>query len=168
LRREAIENRKALLAKLLKRQQMSIVLNEVYEDVGAIVFRKKRCAPKSGAGRAELILCDHMNFGRTNHAGLLHCASNLWTAQSFACFRSVRGFAPDDEFFGIISIAIDSHIPKASFIAEGFVFVENRSPLGIVANRNLSGERWHFYLLYECGRVQYRDKRTFAPLAVSG
>lgn len=32
LRREPIEKRKALLAKLLNGQQMSIVLNEVYED----------------------------------------------------------------------------------------------------------------------------------------
>jgi bifunctional non-homologous end joining protein LigD len=40
LRREPIEKRKALLAKLLKGQQMSIVLNEVYEEDGAIVFRE--------------------------------------------------------------------------------------------------------------------------------
>jgi bifunctional non-homologous end joining protein LigD len=40
LRREPIEKRKALLAKLLKGQQMSIVLNEHYEDDGEIVFRE--------------------------------------------------------------------------------------------------------------------------------
>jgi ATP-dependent DNA ligase len=40
LRREPIENRKAWLAKLLKGQQMSIVLNEIYEEDGAIVFRE--------------------------------------------------------------------------------------------------------------------------------
>ena len=40
LRREPIENGKALLAKLLKGQQTSIVLNEVYEEDGAIVFRE--------------------------------------------------------------------------------------------------------------------------------
>jgi bifunctional non-homologous end joining protein LigD len=40
LRREPIEKRKALLAKLLKGQQMSIVLNEVYGEDGAIVFRE--------------------------------------------------------------------------------------------------------------------------------
>jgi bifunctional non-homologous end joining protein LigD len=40
LRREPIEKRKALLAKLLKGQQMRIVLNEVYEEDGAIVFRE--------------------------------------------------------------------------------------------------------------------------------
>ena len=39
-RREPIEKRKALLARLLKDQQMSIVLNEVYEEDGAIVFRE--------------------------------------------------------------------------------------------------------------------------------
>jgi len=40
LRREPIEKRKTLLAKLFKGQQMSIVLNEVYEEEGAIVFRE--------------------------------------------------------------------------------------------------------------------------------
>ena len=40
LRREPIENRKALLAKLLKGQQVSIVPNETYEEDGAIVFRE--------------------------------------------------------------------------------------------------------------------------------
>jgi bifunctional non-homologous end joining protein LigD len=40
LRREPIEKRTALLAKLLKGQQMSIVLNEHYEEDGEIVFRE--------------------------------------------------------------------------------------------------------------------------------
>jgi bifunctional non-homologous end joining protein LigD len=40
LRREPIEKRKALLAKLLKEPQTSIVLNEVYEEVGAVVYRE--------------------------------------------------------------------------------------------------------------------------------
>jgi bifunctional non-homologous end joining protein LigD len=40
LRREPIEERKRLLSKLLKGQQTSIVLNEVYEEDGAIVFRE--------------------------------------------------------------------------------------------------------------------------------
>jgi bifunctional non-homologous end joining protein LigD len=40
LRREPIEKRKALLAKVLKGQQSSIVLNEQYEEDGAIVFRE--------------------------------------------------------------------------------------------------------------------------------
>jgi bifunctional non-homologous end joining protein LigD len=40
LRREPIEKRRALLAKLLNGQQTSIVLNEVYEEDGAIVFRE--------------------------------------------------------------------------------------------------------------------------------
>jgi bifunctional non-homologous end joining protein LigD len=40
LRREQIEKRKALLAKLLKGERMSIVLNEVYEEDGEIVFRE--------------------------------------------------------------------------------------------------------------------------------
>ncbi len=40
LRREPVVKRKALLAKLLKGQQMSIALNEVYEEDGAIVFRE--------------------------------------------------------------------------------------------------------------------------------
>jgi bifunctional non-homologous end joining protein LigD len=44
LRREPIEKRKALLAKLLGGQQMSIVLNETYEEDGAIVFREA-CKP---------------------------------------------------------------------------------------------------------------------------
>ena len=40
LRREPIEKRKALLAKLLKGQQSSLVLNEHYEEDGSIVFRE--------------------------------------------------------------------------------------------------------------------------------
>jgi bifunctional non-homologous end joining protein LigD len=40
LRRERIEGRKALLAKLLKGLQTSIVLNEHYEEAGAIVYRE--------------------------------------------------------------------------------------------------------------------------------
>jgi len=40
LRREPIEKRKALLANLLKGQTTSIVLNEVYEEDGEIVFRE--------------------------------------------------------------------------------------------------------------------------------
>src|SRR6516225_5728785 len=40
LRREPIETRKALLAKLLKRSHVRIVLNEHYEEDGATVFRE--------------------------------------------------------------------------------------------------------------------------------
>jgi len=40
LSREPIEQRKHLLANLLKGQQTSIILNEVYEEDGAIVFRE--------------------------------------------------------------------------------------------------------------------------------
>ena len=40
LRRKPIETRKALLAKLLKGSHLSIVLNEHYEEDGAIVFRE--------------------------------------------------------------------------------------------------------------------------------
>jgi bifunctional non-homologous end joining protein LigD len=40
LRREPIEKRKALLAKLLRGSHSSIVLNEHYEEDGAIVFRE--------------------------------------------------------------------------------------------------------------------------------
>ncbi len=40
MRREPIEKGKALLAKLLKGQQTSIVLNEFYEEDGEIVFRE--------------------------------------------------------------------------------------------------------------------------------
>ena len=40
LRRKPIQTRKALLAKLLKGQQMSIVLNEYYEEDGAVVFQQ--------------------------------------------------------------------------------------------------------------------------------
>jgi bifunctional non-homologous end joining protein LigD len=40
LRREPIEQRKRLLSKLLKGHQTSIVLNEVYEEDGAIVYRE--------------------------------------------------------------------------------------------------------------------------------
>jgi bifunctional non-homologous end joining protein LigD len=40
LRREPIEKRKALLARLLKGQQSSLVLNEHYEEDGEVVFRE--------------------------------------------------------------------------------------------------------------------------------
>ena len=40
LRREPIEKRKAVLAKLLKGSHLSIVLNETFEEDGAIVFRE--------------------------------------------------------------------------------------------------------------------------------
>jgi bifunctional non-homologous end joining protein LigD len=40
LRREPLEKRKALLAKLLKGSPSSIVLNEYYEEEGEIVFRE--------------------------------------------------------------------------------------------------------------------------------
>src|SRR6266568_7050675 len=40
LRREPIEKRKALLAKLLKGAHLSIVLNECFEEDGAIVYRE--------------------------------------------------------------------------------------------------------------------------------
>jgi bifunctional non-homologous end joining protein LigD len=40
LRREPIEQRKALLAKLLRGSKLSIVLNEHYDEDGAIMFRE--------------------------------------------------------------------------------------------------------------------------------
>ena len=40
LRRKPIETRKELLAKLLKSSHLSLVLNEHYEEDGAIVFRE--------------------------------------------------------------------------------------------------------------------------------
>jgi bifunctional non-homologous end joining protein LigD len=40
LRRKPIETRKALLAKLLNGSHLSLVLNEHYEEDGAIVFRE--------------------------------------------------------------------------------------------------------------------------------
>ena len=40
LRREPIERRKVLLAKLLRGSPISIVLNETFEDDGATVFRE--------------------------------------------------------------------------------------------------------------------------------
>jgi bifunctional non-homologous end joining protein LigD len=40
LRREPIETRKMLLAKLLKGQRVSVVLNETFEEDGAVVFRE--------------------------------------------------------------------------------------------------------------------------------
>jgi bifunctional non-homologous end joining protein LigD len=40
LRREPIEKRKALLAKMLKGSHLSIVLNEHFEEDGAIVYRE--------------------------------------------------------------------------------------------------------------------------------
>jgi bifunctional non-homologous end joining protein LigD len=40
LRRKPIETRKAMLAKLLERSHLSLVLNEHYEEDGALVFRE--------------------------------------------------------------------------------------------------------------------------------
>jgi bifunctional non-homologous end joining protein LigD len=40
LRREPIEERKRLLAKLLRGSNLSIVLNEHFEEDGAVVFRE--------------------------------------------------------------------------------------------------------------------------------
>jgi bifunctional non-homologous end joining protein LigD len=40
LRREPIKERKALLAKLLRGSNLSIILNEHFEEDGAIVFRE--------------------------------------------------------------------------------------------------------------------------------
>src|SRR5438046_6864882 len=40
LRREPIEKRKALLARLMRGSHLSIVLNEHFEEDGAIVFRE--------------------------------------------------------------------------------------------------------------------------------
>jgi bifunctional non-homologous end joining protein LigD len=40
LRREPIEERKRLLANLLDRSHLSLVLNEHFEEDGAIVFRE--------------------------------------------------------------------------------------------------------------------------------
>ena len=40
LRREPIEKRKTLLAKLLRGSSLSVVLNETFEEDGAIVFRE--------------------------------------------------------------------------------------------------------------------------------
>jgi bifunctional non-homologous end joining protein LigD len=57
LRREPIEERKRLLAKLLHGSHLSIVLNEHFEEDGAIVFReacKLGCA-SSVSGSARLI-----------------------------------------------------------------------------------------------------------------
>jgi bifunctional non-homologous end joining protein LigD len=65
LRREPIETRKALLAKLLKGQQMSIVLNEHYEEDGEIIFRE---ACKLGCeGIASKRLGSMYRRGRSPH-----------------------------------------------------------------------------------------------------
>jgi bifunctional non-homologous end joining protein LigD len=40
LRREPIEKRKALLARILRGSRVSLVLNECFEEDGAIVFRE--------------------------------------------------------------------------------------------------------------------------------
>jgi hypothetical protein len=50
LRREPIEERKRLLAKLLRRSNLSIVLNEHFEEDDATVFReacKPRCCART-------------------------------------------------------------------------------------------------------------------------
>ena len=67
LRRRPIETRKALLAKLLNRSHLSLVLNEHYEEDGAIVYREacrlgcegivsKRLGSISRSGRRPLWL----------------------------------------------------------------------------------------------------------------
>jgi hypothetical protein len=61
LRRKAIETRKALLAKLLKRSHLSLVLNEHYEEDGAITkmsrgdVRRPSCSPKMRRGGSRRI-----------------------------------------------------------------------------------------------------------------
>jgi bifunctional non-homologous end joining protein LigD len=65
LRREPIEKRKALLAKVLKGQQSSIVLNEHFEEDGAIVFRE---ACKLGCeGAVSKRLGSPYRSGRSSH-----------------------------------------------------------------------------------------------------
>jgi hypothetical protein len=55
-------------------------------------------------------------------------------------FKASRAFAASEvllqiiKLLWIVSVAIDAHIHKTSFVAKMFVFVENRSPLRIVAD----------------------------------
>jgi len=57
LRREPIEERKRLLAKLLRGSHLSIVLNEHFEEDGAIVFREAcRLLPGHRVEAARLAL----------------------------------------------------------------------------------------------------------------
>jgi bifunctional non-homologous end joining protein LigD len=55
LRREPIEERKRLLAKLLRGSHLSIVLNEHFTEDGAIVFREACKLGREGSGLARLI-----------------------------------------------------------------------------------------------------------------
>jgi bifunctional non-homologous end joining protein LigD len=65
LRREPIAERKRLLAELLNGSQLSIVLNEVYEEDGAIVFRE---ACKLGCeGVVSKRLGSPYRSGRSSH-----------------------------------------------------------------------------------------------------
>src|ERR1043165_8271215 len=73
LRREPIEKRKALLAKLLKGQQTSIVLNEHYEEDGTIVYRE---ACKLGCeGIVSKRLGSPYRSGRSAHRRLRRCGA---------------------------------------------------------------------------------------------
>ena len=66
LRREPLEKRKALLAKLLKGSPSSIVLNEHYEEEGEIVFReacKLGCEGSCPSGSARFIAGADPRFG---------------------------------------------------------------------------------------------------------
>jgi hypothetical protein len=66
LRRKPIETRKALLAKLLKGSHLSIVLNEHYEEDGAIVFREAcrlGCWALCRNGLARFIVVAAHRFG---------------------------------------------------------------------------------------------------------
>jgi ATP-dependent DNA ligase len=62
LRREPLEQRKALLARLLRGSRSSIVLNEHYEEDGKIVFREACKLGCEGIGSAHFI-----NSGRSAH-----------------------------------------------------------------------------------------------------
>ena len=65
MRHEPIENRKALLAKLLRSAHLSIVLNECFEEDGAIVYRE---ACKLGCeGIVSKRIGSPYRFGRSPH-----------------------------------------------------------------------------------------------------
>jgi hypothetical protein len=55
LRREPLEERKRLLARLLKGQQTSIVLNEAYEEDGEIVSARLASSAAKASCRSDLV-----------------------------------------------------------------------------------------------------------------
>ena len=79
LRHHAIETRKELLAKLLKGSHLSLVLNEHFEEDGAIVFRQARKLGCEGIVSKRLWLAlSAMGEDQKSESARSHAAEEGW------------------------------------------------------------------------------------------